>query len=71
MCVCVIEVANRGVLAEMEIQIAASGSENEGAVNRGCPDDSVFDQAFDVFEHRVAVIRCLRKLGVCIGAKQN
>ena len=58
-------------MANVKIEIAASGGNHEGTVNGGCPDDFVFDQAFYVFEHRIAVIAGFSEFGVSVGAEQN
>ena len=33
------EVADRNVLAEVQLEVAAAGGQQEGAVDGGCPDD--------------------------------
>ena len=69
--VSVTQVANGGVLAEVKIEVAASGGDDEGAVDGGRPDDFAVDQAFDVFEDRIAVIAGFGKFGISIGAEQD
>src|SRR6516225_5780835 len=64
-------IADRGVLSQVKVEVAASGRENESAVNSGRPDNLSFEQAFDVFEHGVAVVAGFGKFGVCNGAEQN
>ena len=43
MSVRVTQVADGNILADLKIQVAAPGSDNEGAVDSGRPDDFVFD----------------------------
>ena len=69
--VSVIQVADGSVLADVKIEVAAAGSDDEGAVNGGCPDNFSFDQAFDVFEDRIAVIAGFGEFGISVGAEQN
>ena len=71
MSVSVIQVADGGVLTNMKIEVAATGRDDESAVNGGCPDDFAFDQAFDVFEDRIAVIAGFGELGISVGTEQN
>ena len=71
MSVSVIQVADGGVLTNMEIEVAATGRDDESAVNGGCPDDFTFDQVFDVFENRIAVIAGFGELRIRVGAEQN
>ena len=60
--VSVTQVADRGVLADVKIEVPAARRDDEGAVNGGRPDDFPFEQAFDVFENRIAVIRSFRRV---------
>src|SRR5215831_5750502 len=69
--VSVIQVADGGVLTNLKIEVAATGRDDESAVIGGCPDDFAFDQVFDVFEDRIAVIAGFGELGIRVGAEQN
>jgi hypothetical protein len=69
--VSVIPVADGGVLTDMKIEVAATGRDDESAVNGGRPDDFAFDQVFDVFEDRIAVIAGFGELGIGVGAEQD
>jgi len=48
--VCVTQVADGGILADVKIEVAATGSDDEGPINSGRPDNLSFDQAFDMFQ---------------------
>ena len=67
----VTQVADTRVLADMKIEVAAAGSDDEGAVNGGGPDDFAFDEAFDVLENRIPVIAGFGEFGISIGAEQD
>ena len=69
--VSMIQVADGGVLANVKFEVAATRRDDEGAVNGGRPDDFPLEQAFDVFENRIAVIARFGEFGISIGAKQN
>lgn len=71
MLVGVTQIADGGVLAEMKIEIASSIGHDEGTVDGGCPNDFAFDEAFDVFEDRIAVIAGFGKFGISVRAEQN
>src|SRR5262252_4227204 len=71
MSVRVTQVADGNFLADLKIQVAAARSDNEGAVNRGRPDYFAVDQAFDVFEDRIAVIAGLCEFGISLGTEKN
>ena len=58
-------------LTQVEIEVAASRSDNEGPVNRRRPDDFSIHKALDVFENRVTVIARFGKFGISVGAEQN
>ena len=66
----VTQVTDGGVLADVKIEVAAAGADDESAVNGGCPDDFAFDQTFDVLENRVAVVAGFGELGIRVGAEQ-
>src|SRR5579863_6912959 len=55
----------------MKIEVAASGSDDEGAVNGGCPNNFAFDQPLEVFQDRIAVVAGFSKFGISIRAEQN
>ena len=49
-------IADRDVLADMQIEVAAAGGQDKSARNRRCPDDFPVDQTLDMLEHRIAMI---------------
>src|ERR1700722_11659278 len=67
----VAEIADGNILADVQIEIAATGGQHEGAGNGGRPDDLIFDQTLDVLEHRVSVIAGFGERGVGVGAEQH
>ena len=67
----VAQIADRDVLAEMQVEVAAAGRQHERAGNRGSPDDLVVDQPLDVLDHRIAVIAGLAQRGIGVGAQHH
>ena len=67
----VTQVADGDILADMKVKVAAAGGHDEGAVNRGRPDDFAFDQAFDVFKNGIAVIAGFGEFGISVSTEQN
>jgi len=67
----VTQVADGDVLPEMKIEVAASSGQDESALDCRRPDDFAFDQAFDMFEDRIAVVTRFGKFGIRICAKQD
>src|ERR1700722_539786 len=69
--VAVAKIADRDVLANVQVEIAATGSQHESAGNGGRPDDLIFNQPLHVLEHWVSVIAGLGERGVGVGAEQH
>jgi len=44
------EIANRDVLADMKVKIAAPRGQDERASNGGRPDDLIFNEPLNVFQ---------------------
>ena len=65
------EVADRQVLAEAQLEVAAAGGEQERAVDGGRPDDLPVDDAGQVLADRVAVIGGLAHHRVGVGRQQQ
>src|SRR6516162_2764034 len=63
-------IADGQILTDVQVEIAAAGSENERAGNRRSPDNLAVDEILDVLKHRVPVISRLGEGGVGIGAQQ-
>src|ERR1700722_4807901 len=63
--------ADRDVLANGQVEIAATGSQHESAGNGGRPDDLIFNQPLHVLEHWVSVIAGLGERGVGVGAEPH
>ena len=58
------EVTDRHVGGQLQVEVAAAGSQHESAVNRGRPDDVAVDQPAQMFADRIAVFGGLADLGV-------
>ena len=67
----VVEVADGDVLADVQVEITATGGQYESAGNGRGPDDLIFDQALDVVQHRVSVVTGFGERGVGVGAEQH
>src|SRR4029077_2959040 len=67
----VAEVADGNVLADVQVEIAASSGQHERAGNGGCPDDLISDQPLDVFQYRVSVVAGFRECCVGVAAEQH
>src|SRR5579863_10040086 len=65
------QIADRDVLADMQVEIAAPGGEHEGPVNGRGPDDLVVDELLHVLEHRIAIVDGLGEGGIRVGAEQD
>src|ERR1700729_2202244 len=65
------EIADGNILADVQIEIAATGGQHEGAGNGGRPDDLIFDQTLDVLQYRVSVVAGFGERGVGVGAEQH
>src|SRR6516164_5380563 len=67
----VIEVANRDVLTDVQIKIAAALGQHEGAGQRRGPNDVILDELLDVSQNRVPIVGGLRESRVGISTKQD
>src|SRR6202051_1745421 len=67
----VVEVPDGDVLADVEVEITATGGQYESAGNGRGPDDLIFDQALDVLQHRVSVVAGLSATGGAVGAEKD
>ena len=50
------EIADRDVLADVELEIAAAGGEHEAALDRRRPDHPAIDDALEMVEDRIAFL---------------
>ena len=66
----VAEITDGDVLTDVQIEIAATGSQHECAGNGGGLDDFIFHQPFDVLQHRVSVVAGFGECSIGIGAEQ-
>ena len=64
----VLEIADREILADRQLEVAAALGDHQAAVEAGRPDDVAVDQALDVAEDRIAARRCARR-GPCRAAR--
>src|SRR5690348_6942680 len=60
----VLEVAEREVLADRQLEVAAALGDHQATVDTRRPDDVAVDQALDVAEDRVALIGAGREIAV-------
>src|SRR5882762_463162 len=67
----VAEITDGDVLANVQVEIAATSGQHESASNRGGPYDLIVDEPFDVFEDRVSVVAGLGECGVGVGTEQH
>src|SRR5271155_1754676 len=67
----VAQIADRNVLADVQVETAAAGRQDKGAGNRRGPDDFAVDDAPEVFQHRVSVISGFGDSGILVGAQQH
>src|SRR5215204_2456646 len=58
----VLEVADRKVLADRELEVAAALGQHQAAIEPGRPDDVAVDQALDVAQDRVARVGASREV---------
>src|SRR5580658_11171147 len=66
----VAKITDGDILPNVKVEIAAASGQHESAGNRGCPDDLIVDQPFDVLQHRVSVVAGFSERGVRISAEQ-
>ena len=52
----VARIADRDVLADMQVEIAAARRQDEGAGDRRGPDDLAVDERLDMLQDRIAVV---------------
>src|SRR5258708_37725302 len=62
-------IANRNVLADVQVEVAATGSKDKGSCDRRGPDNFLADQALDVLNYRISVIAGLAYC--CIGFRSQ
>jgi hypothetical protein len=67
----VAEITDGDVLADVKVEIAATGGQHESTANSGGPDDLIVDKPLDVLQHRVPVVAGLGECGVGVGAEQH
>src|SRR5580693_86682 len=48
------EITDGDVLADVQVEIAATSGQHESASDGGRPDDLIVDQSLNVFQHRVS-----------------
>ena len=65
------EVADRNILTDIQLKIAASRSQNDCTFNRRRPDNVAVNDPLDVFEHGISMIAGLGERRVLIGSEQN
>lgn len=65
------EIPDGGILPDGEFEIAATGGQYEGAVNRGSPDRIAVNDALDVVQHRVTMIASFRELCIFVGSQHD
>ena len=65
------EVADRDVLPNVQLEIAASRGQDKRALDGRSPDDVAIDNALDVFQDGVAMIACFRELRVSFGPSKT
>src|ERR1700690_1933151 len=65
----VAQVADRDVLAEVQLEIAATRGHYKSSVYCRRPNDFIVDQALDVLQHRVTLIAGFSQCGMGLGSK--
>ena len=65
------EIADRNILSDVELEIAASRRQDERTFNRRRPDEVAVNDALDVFEDGISVIAGFGECRILIGSKQN
>ena len=65
------EVADRNVLPDVELKIAASRGQNERTFDRRRPDNVAVNDALDVLQDRISVIAGLCERRILTGSEQN
>src|SRR5271166_1141899 len=67
----VAQIADRNVLPDVQIEIAASRGEHERTGDRWGPDYLVLDEFSYMFQHRIPAVVGLGEGGISIGAEQH
>src|ERR1700722_3362604 len=67
----VAQIADRDVLPDMQVEIAAPRGEHASAVDGRRPDYVVLDELLDMLQHRVAVVDGLRERGIGVGPEHD
>src|SRR5215510_6114852 len=67
----VTQIADRDVLPDVQIEIAASRGEHEGTGDGRGPDDLVLDEFSDMLQHGIPVVTGLSEGRISIGAEQH
>ncbi|MBB5319086.1 hypothetical protein HDF09_003785 [Edaphobacter lichenicola] len=65
------EIADRDILSDVELEVAAACGQHKGALYGWRPDNIAVDEAFDVFENGMPLIAGLRELCIGVGSKQD
>src|ERR1700746_3712036 len=66
-----VQIADREILADVQIEIAAPGSQDKGAGDRRSPDYLAIDDASEVLQYRITVVSGFRDRGIRVGAQQD
>jgi len=66
----VAEIPDGDILANVQLEIAATCGEHESAGDGGRPDDLIFHQPFDMLQDRVSMIASLSKCGIGVSSEQ-
>src|ERR1700685_955726 len=67
----VAEIADRDVLADVQVEVAATSRQHESAGDGGRPDDFVLDQPLAVFQHGISVVTVSGEWVLGIGTEQH
>ena len=70
-CICVAEIADGGILADVQFEVAAARGQHKSAGNRRRPDDLFVDEALDVLQHRISMVAGLSQCGVRISSEDH
>ena len=65
------EVADRNVLPDVQLKIAASCSQNEGTFDCRRPDNVAVNDALDVLQDGISMIAGLGEQRILLGSEQN
>src|SRR5208282_959862 len=67
----VAEITDGDVLTDVQVEIAATRSQHECAGNGGRPNDLIFNQPFNVLQHRISMVASLGECGVGVGPEKH